>query len=58
MRTHEVLTLQNAADGACTLEQAAAAYVRLADATERLVRAGGHLEGVDDEFVHVRLPAR
>jgi len=55
VRTREALSFQHAADGASTLEQAAVAYARLADATETLAVAGGHLEAVDDGFVHVRL---
>ncbi len=53
VRTHEVLTFQHAADGACTLQQAAAAYIRLAEAADARAAAGGRLISADEGFLHI-----
>ena len=53
VRTLEALSFLHAADRATTLPAAAAAYRRLADATERMAALGGRLEGIDDGLLHV-----
>ena len=53
VRTREALSFLHAADRATTLLAAAAAYRRLADATDRMAALGGRLEAVDDGLVHV-----
>ena len=53
VRTVEALTFRHAADRAATLPDAAAAYERLARATEAMAAAGGRLTGVDDGLLHV-----
>lgn len=53
VRTREVLTFQHAADGASTLLQAAAAYIRLAEAADAMAAAGGRLTDADEGFLHV-----
>lgn len=54
VRTAEALTFQHGADRASTLLAAAAAYERLAGATDAMRAAGGVLGQVDDGLVHVR----
>ena len=53
VRTREALSFLHGADRATTLLAAAAAYRRLADATDRMAALGGRLEAVDDGLVHV-----
>ncbi len=53
VRTLEALSFVHAADRATTLLAAAAAYRRLADATDRMAALGGRLDAVDDGLVHV-----
>ena len=53
VRTLEALSFLHAADRAPTLPAAAAAYRRLADATDRAAALGGRLDGVDDGLLHV-----
>lgn len=54
VRTSETLTFQHAADRSASLAQAAAAYLRLAGAAERMAAGGGRLAGTEDGFLHVR----
>jgi hypothetical protein len=53
VRTLEAVSFVHAADRATTLLAAAAAYRRLADATDRMAAVGGRLDGVDDGLLHV-----
>jgi hypothetical protein len=53
VRTQETLMFQHAADGACTLLQAAGAYERLARAADAMAAVGGRLIGADDGLLHV-----
>lgn len=55
-RTVEAFSFMHTADRAATLSQAAAAYRRLADATDASVAAGGRLFGTDDGLLHVTYP--
>ncbi len=53
VRTVEALTFQHAADGAATLLEATAAYLRLARAADAMAAAGGRLVHVDDGRLHI-----